>query len=144
MTGLNKVRIVASGQKDCASMIYPDTGIFSTLMSTHPGMPDEDHRSTQDNYHQSLKAFEALDSQRGIIRHAPFVESQYRCFPVTRDNVTTMLQSTQNQAKKILARQITTELPQLSLSINWACLSMIWTICADVTTLGSNLWMGIL
>ncbi|KAJ5188246.1 hypothetical protein N7491_004570 [Penicillium cf. griseofulvum] len=93
-------------------------------------MSDEDHRSTQDSYHQGLKGFEALDSKWGIIRHATFVESQYRCFFVTRDNVTTMLQSTQDQARKILARQIITKLQEVPLSISWACLSMIeeeWT-----------------
>jgi hypothetical protein len=127
---LNKLRIVASGQNDCASMIHPDTDIFSTLTSIHPTMSDEDNRSTQDSYHQGLKVFEAQDSKWGIIRHATFVESQYRCFFVTRDNVTTMLQSNQDQARKILARQIITKLQEVPLSISWACLSMIeeeWT-----------------
>lgn len=127
---LSKLRIVASGQNDCASVIHPDTDILSTLTSMHPSMSDEDHRGTQDSYHQGLKNFEALDSKWGIIRHATFVESQYRCFFVTRDNVTTMLQSTQDQARKILARQIITKLQEVPLSISWACLSMIekeWT-----------------
>ncbi|KAJ5364539.1 uncharacterized protein N7496_010252 [Penicillium cataractarum] len=127
---LNKLRIVASGQNDCASMIHPDTDIFSTLTSIHPSMSDGDSRNTQGSYHQGLKDFEALDSQQGIVRHATFVESQYRCFFVTRDNVTTMLQSTKDQSRKTLIRQIITTLQQVPLSISWACLSMIeeeWT-----------------
>lgn len=115
---LNKLRIVASGQNDCASIIHPDTDIFSTLTSMHPSMSDEDYINTQDSYHQGLKDFEELDSQQGIIRHATFVESQYRCFFVTRDNVTTMLQSTQDQARKILIRQIITNLQEVPLSIS--------------------------
>ncbi|KAL2697731.1 hypothetical protein AAEP93_011635 [Penicillium crustosum] len=127
---LNQLRAVASGQNDCASMIHPDTDIFSTFTSIHPNTSDESSRSTQDSYHRSLKSFEALDSPLGIIRHATFVESQYRCFLVTRDNVTTMLQSTQDQARKILARQIITKLQEIPLLISWACLGMMeeeWT-----------------
>lgn len=127
---LNQLRAVASGQNDCASMIHPDTDIFSTFTSIHPNTSNESSTSTQDSYHRSLKSFEALDSPLGIIRHATFVESQYRCFLVTRDNVTTMLQSTQDQARKILARQIITKLQEIPLLISWACLGMMeeeWT-----------------
>ncbi|KAJ5783614.1 uncharacterized protein N7518_009291 [Penicillium psychrosexuale] len=93
-------------------------------------MSEENDRSTQDSYHRGLKGFEAMDNQLGIIRHATFVESQYRCFLVTRDNVTTMLQSTQDKARKILASQIITKLQETPLSISWACLGMMeeeWT-----------------
>lgn len=127
---LNKLRIVASGENDRASVIHPDTDIMSTVTSNHPGMLDEDSCDTQDSYNQGFKAFEALDSEQGIIRHATFVQSQYRCFFVTRDNVTTMLQSTQDQVRKVLSRQIITRLQEVPLLMSWACLSMMekeWT-----------------
>ncbi|KAL2871431.1 uncharacterized protein BJX67DRAFT_342232 [Aspergillus lucknowensis] len=127
---LSKLRVVASGQNDSASVVHADTDIISTLTSIHPGTLDQDHGNSQDSYHQGIKAFEALDSQRGIIRHATFVESQYRCFFVTRDNVTTMLQSTQDKVSQVLARKIITMLQEVPLSISWTCLSMMeeeWT-----------------
>ncbi|KAJ5738051.1 hypothetical protein N7493_001206 [Penicillium malachiteum] len=127
---LTKLRIVASGENDRASVIYPDTDIMSTMTSSHPGMVDKDHEDTHDSYNQGIKAFEALDSRHGIVRHATFVQSQYRCFFVTRDNVKTMLQSTQDQVRKVLARQIITRLQEVPLFMSWDCLNMMekeWT-----------------
>lgn len=127
---LDELRIVASGQNDCASMIHADTDIYSTLTFMHSNNPSEDYGNVQDSYNQGVKAFQALDNQLGIVRHATFIENHYRCFFVTRDNVTTMLQSTQDQATKILIRQVLTQLQEVPLSLSWACLNMIeeqWT-----------------
>ena len=127
---LDELRTLASGQNDCASMVHPDSDIYSTLSFTRSSTPIEDYGNAQSTYNQGVKAFQAMDNQRGIVRHATFIESHYRCFFVTRDNVTTMLQSTQDQATKILIRQIITQLQEDPLSVTWACLNMIeeqWT-----------------
>ncbi|KAJ5890810.1 uncharacterized protein N7473_007038 [Penicillium subrubescens] len=111
-------------------MVHPDTDIFSTLTSMHLSVPHEDDRLIQDSYDQGMNAFKAMDSQHGVVRHATFIESHYRCFFVTRDNVATMLQSTDQPATQTLARQIITQLHEIPLLISWACLNMMeeqWT-----------------
>lgn len=127
---LHELRAIASGQNDCASIARPDTDIYSTLTPICPSSPIEVSENAQDSYKESLEAFQKLDSEKGIIRHATFIESHYRCLLVTRDNATTMLQSTQSQATKILIRQIIAQLQDNPLLVTWDCLDKIeeqWT-----------------
>ncbi|KAJ5710533.1 hypothetical protein N7488_004689 [Penicillium malachiteum] len=103
---------------------------MSTLTSTYSVISNKEHGDTPDSYNQGISAFEALDSQQGIVRHATFVQSQYRCFFVTGDNVATMLRSTQDQVRKALVKQIMTQLRDEALLMSGDCLRMMekeWT-----------------
>lgn len=92
---LKKLRLLASGDNDAASVLYSDTDIFSTRYVDQPevhspGAGNEDYQA----YVSAQNRFVAYDTEFGVVRHATFVESRYCCVFATRDNVRTMLQST--------------------------------------------------
>lgn len=102
------LRTVARGESDAASIIYPDTDIFSTVPL------DRLHQSTQvtnddgnlSSYISAQAPFLALDLRAGVFRHATFVESRYYCLYITRDNVKTFLQSAPQTRVQPLCRLI--------------------------------------
>src|SRR4051812_33362232 len=92
---IRRLRVLASGDNDAASVLFSDTDIFSTRLVDQP----EVYSSTTGNedyqaYMSAQRPFVANDSKHNVVRHATFVESRYCCVFVTRDNVRTMLQST--------------------------------------------------
>ncbi|KAL7917303.1 hypothetical protein ACQKWADRAFT_317430 [Trichoderma austrokoningii] len=105
---IGALRMIARGESDATSGIYPDTDIFSTVPL------DGVHQTTQvtgddgnlSSYISAQSPFLALDSPVGVFRHATFVESRYYCLYITRDNVKTFLQSAPQVRVQPLCRLI--------------------------------------
>jgi hypothetical protein len=53
----------------------------------------ETEDTAYDAYVSAQKTFMALDHPTGVIRHAKFIESRFRCLIITRDNLQTFLNS---------------------------------------------------
>jgi hypothetical protein len=127
---LNELRVIATGENDCASLIHHDSDIYSSMSFLHPDISSESDRGVADSYTLGIKAFQEKDSSYGIIRHATFIESRYRCLCVTRDNVETLLQSTQHQVTKTFIRQVLSLLAEGCILLHRAALNIIedqWT-----------------
>ncbi|KAH9209820.1 hypothetical protein DL95DRAFT_449142 [Leptodontidium sp. 2 PMI_412] len=103
---IQELRILASGENDAASIVYSDTDIHSTRQLEYSGVPDSEDVENFEEYVSNQKGYIALDSAKGIVRHATFVESRYCTIFVTPDNVQTLLQSTKQTRTQQLCRYI--------------------------------------
>ena len=103
---IQELRTLASGENDAASNVYSDTDIYSTRELEYSGVPDQEDVKQFEHYISSQKEYTALDSAKGIVRHATFVESRYCAVFVTPDNVQTLLQSTRQTRTQQLCRLI--------------------------------------
>lgn len=127
---IKEFRIIASGDNDCASIAHPDPDIYSTISFQNPEISSSSGPDMMDSYALGIKAFQELDNSKGIVRHATFIESRFRCLFVTRDNVETLLQSTQGQVTEIFARHILNLLADGCVLLNCTSLNIIeeqWT-----------------
>lgn len=103
---IQELRTLASGENDAASIVYSDTDIYSTRQLEYSGVPDQEDVEEFEDYISSQKEYTALDSVKGVVRHATFVESRYCAIFVTPDNVQTLLQSTRQTKTQQLCRYI--------------------------------------
>lgn len=103
---IQELRTLASGDNDAASIVYSDTDIYSTRQVEYSGIPDPEDVEKFKDYLSNQKEYIALDSARGIVRHATFVESRYCTIFITPDNVQTLLQSTRPTRTQQLCRHI--------------------------------------
>lgn len=103
---IQELRTLASGENDAASIVYSDTDIHSTRQVEYSGVPDPEDIENFEEYISNQKEYVALDSAKGIVRHATFVESRYCTIFVTPDNVQTLLQSTRQTKTQQLCRYI--------------------------------------
>lgn len=105
---IGALRTVARSESDAASGVYPDTDIFSTvpLDGIHQLTQVTEDDSNLSSYISAQSPFLARDKPIGVFRHATFVESRYYCLYITRDNVTTFLQSATQTRVQPLCRLI--------------------------------------
>lgn len=103
---IQELRILASGENDAASIVHSDTDIYSTRQLEYSGVPDQEDVEKFEDYISSQKEYTALDSAKGVVRHATFVESRYCAIFITPDNVQTLLQSTRQTRTQQLCRLI--------------------------------------
>ncbi len=111
---LRELRVLASGDNDAASVVGTDIDIYSychldPFDRVSEGESEDDHFG---RYTEALGSFRALDSKMGAVRHATFVESRYCCVFITRDNVQTLVRSTQPKIVQQLCRLILRELKE--------------------------------
>ena len=108
---IQELRTLASGANDAASTVYSDTDIYSTRPVQYNGIPDPEDIENFQRYISGQEEFTALDSARGVVRHATFVESRYCAVFVTPDNVQTLLHSTRQTRTQQLCRLILGHMP---------------------------------
>jgi hypothetical protein len=108
---IERLRRLASGANDTASVIAPDSDIYSTIQIERPVSPtvNVEHEEFQDT--ASLRnSFLKKTSNVNAIRHATFVESKYCCILITRDNVETFClninQSSRPKLTELLLRAV--------------------------------------
>ena len=104
---IRELRVLASGENDTASSIYPDSDIFSTRhQEDYSGFSDGEDNDKFQRYIALQKAYKDLDSNTAVIRNATFIENRYCCIYVTRDNVQTLLQSMPQTKAQLLCHLI--------------------------------------
>ncbi|KAH8693862.1 hypothetical protein BGW36DRAFT_429892 [Talaromyces proteolyticus] len=105
-----ELRVIASGDNDAASLISPDTDIHSTITLPRYEITNTSGTDGANSFIQGVKAFQDLDSSNGIVRHATFIETQYRCLLVTGDNADTLLRSNDTKSTRRLVRLVLKQL----------------------------------
>jgi hypothetical protein len=103
---IKELRVLASGDNDAASIMYPDSDINSIRHIDIMDYPDDAGRDSDDfkSYMSARDSFMAIDSPAGVIRHAALIESKYCGVIITRDNVQTLLKSIQPNKLQRLCR----------------------------------------
>ena len=79
---------------------------------------DHDTNQVSQRDEQIRLAFHMLDSPNGVVRHASFTESRFCALFITRDNVQTLLQSTDPRVVQRLARRMLAHLTLNVLSVD--------------------------
>ena len=128
---LQELKTIASGDNDAASSAYysdPDVPSMRRV-EVLPDDTSADEGEEYQRYTTLQDAFTAFDDEEGAIRHAAFVEYRYCCLFVTKDNVKTLVQSTNQQNAQTLYRGILDQMADCHL-IDMSTLSALeeqWT-----------------
>jgi hypothetical protein len=113
---LMEIQLLAA-DTDAVATVLPDSDIFSTRETASLEMTDNLTQAEMREFRPMMAAFRALDSPRGMVRHAAFIESRFCALFVTRDNVETLLKSTKTNTIQLLARQILSQIADKPLNV---------------------------
>jgi hypothetical protein len=102
---LTALRLLSSPGNADVRTAFTDTDIFSSG-DNYLSRRDDDIEDGNDSPYDAAAAFRALDSPKGVVRHAAFIESKFRALIVTRDNIQTLLDSIQQNVLQTFTRQI--------------------------------------
>ncbi|KAK5988389.1 hypothetical protein PT974_12543 [Cladobotryum mycophilum] len=102
-TILKELKLITGSGSDVTS-VFADSDIFSSKHHAPP--PNASFTVDPSTSIDVRKAFRALDSASGAIRHVASIESRFRCLFITADNVVTFSDSLESKIRKIVARNI--------------------------------------
>jgi hypothetical protein len=108
---LNELKILAAPENTEIRSVFTDSDIYSSGLSIgETAEPDE-----AGSARSAVATFRALDSSNGIVRHVSLIESRFCALYITRDNLQTLVQSTDERMVQYVARQILKQLSEETL-----------------------------
>lgn len=92
---MSRLRRLASGENDAATVLCADSEIFSTIQNLERELTNLDVDKNLDLYQSYEQKYVNVSRSDDILfRHANYVESRYCCLFITPDNIKTLLDST--------------------------------------------------